>query len=186
MRCFIAIELPTEVKHGMERVQEVLRRSRSVDASWTRPEGMHLTLKFLGEVPETRASEINGALSSGLATAERLRLAGSGVGAFPDPKNARVVWIGVSGGTVRLISLQSAVEAALAAIGFEREKRAFSPHLTLGRIKHIRSREAWLEALESVSTSSLPSFAVEKVSMMKSELRPTGAVYTEISRVALN
>jgi len=186
MRCFIAIELPSKIKQEMERIQEVLRNSRAVDASWTRPEGMHLTLKFLGDVPEQRLPEITSSLRSGLEKAEQLRLEGTGVGTFPDPKNARVVWIGVSGETARLAILQSAVEDVLAAIGFDQEKRAFFPHLTLCRIKFIRSREAWLKALENVSTGTLPSFAVEKVSVMKSELRPSGAVYTEIGAIALN
>ena len=108
-----------------------------------------------------------------------------GMGTFPNPRNARVVWVGLSGDREKLSRLQAAVEETLSGIGFERDERPFTPHLTLGRIKYIRSRDKLLTALEEVKDVHLPGFDVSTVSLMKSELRPSGAVYTEMGRVEL-
>jgi 2'-5' RNA ligase len=96
-----------------------------------------------------------------------------------------VVWIGLSGDVERLSRLQAAIEDAMARLGMEREARAFTPHLTLGRIKYIRSRDRWLGALEEVKDARLSGFEATAVSLMKSELKPSGAVYTEMGRVEL-
>ena len=185
MRTFIAIEIPNEIKTEMARAQEQLRRSAAVDAGWTRPEGIHLTLKFLGEVPEAKISEIMSALTNVAAGTGSFRLELSGVGTFPNPGNARVVWIGIAGAIDRLLKLQTMVEEAMIGLRFEREDKKFTPHLTLGRIKFIRSRDAWLKSLESLKDVRPPAFEVNAIRLMKSDLKSTGAVYTEIGMVAL-
>ncbi len=184
MRLFIAIEIPAEIKQQMAEAQRGLRGS-GVEAGWTRPEGIHLTLKFLGEVPESKVPEIMSALAGAAGVSGRFRLDVEGAGAFPNPRNARVVWIGLAGDVEKLVRLQAAVEDAMARIGMEREDRPCTPHLTLGRIKYIRSKESWLGALEAIKGIRLPGFDVQAVSLMKSELRRTGAVYTEIGRIEL-
>ena len=184
MRTFIAIEIPDEIKREMAKVQEKLKRA-NVDASWTRPEGIHLTLKFLGEVPEAKVSGIMDSLVRAVGDAKKFRLETAGAGAFPNAKNARVVWHGLSGELDRLSALQASVEDAMAEIGFEREDRRFSPHLTLARIKFIRSRDAWQNALDEIKDVRLPGFEVGAISLMKSELRREGAVYAEMGRVEL-
>ncbi len=184
MRSFIAIEIPDVIKQRMAEVQAGLRKA-DVDASWPRPEGMHLTLKFLGEVPESQVPAITDALRESVRGVNPFRLEIAGAGAFPNPRNARVVWVGVAGETDKLSLLRAAVEDAMAGIGMEREERAFKPHLTLGRIKYIRSRESLAAALEKVKDFRLPGFEVTAVSLMKSELKRTGAVYTEVARVEL-
>ncbi len=184
MRTFIAIEIPEDIKRQMAEVQRGLRSS-GVDASWPRPEGIHLTLKFLGEVLEERLSEILNSLRSAAQGTGAFRLEAAGAGAFPNAKTARVVWIGLSGDVDKLSRLQSAVERAMTDIGFAREDRKFTPHLTLGRIKYIRSRDGWLKALDEIKDIRLPAFDVDAVSLMKSELKPSGAVYTEMGRVEL-
>jgi 2'-5' RNA ligase len=185
MRTFIAIEIPHEIKAEMAKAQEQLRRAAAVDAGWTRPEGIHLTLKFLGEVPEAKIPEILKALTNAAAGTGGFRLELSGVGTFPNPGNARVVWIGVAGALDRLLALQAIVEETMIGLRFEGEGKKFTPHLTLGRIKYIRSRDAWLRSLESIKDVRLPAFEVNAVSLMKSDLKSTGAVYTEIGTVAL-
>jgi len=168
----------------MTRIQEQLRKTK-VDASWTRPEGMHLTLKFLGEVPEAKIPEIVNGLQTAAAGVGQFRLEVKGVGTFPNPQNARVVWIGLSGDIGTLTRLQGAVEDAMARIGFAREERKFTAHITLGRIKNIRSRDQWLAVLAEIKDRSLPGFDAAAVRLMKSELKPAGAVYTEIGNVEL-
>jgi RNA 2',3'-cyclic 3'-phosphodiesterase len=184
MRSFIAIEIPDEIKTEMVKVQEQLRTS-NVDASWPRPEGVHLTLKFLGEMPETKIPEImNGIRTAGEGIGP-FRLEVKGVGTFPNPKNARVVWIGLSGDIEKLTKLQAAVEDAMVRMGLAREGRKFTPHLTLGRIKFIRLRDKWIKTLDEIKNISLPVFDVTAVSLMKSELKPSGALYTEMGSVVL-
>jgi 2'-5' RNA ligase len=185
MRTFIAIEIPDEIKAGLTEAQRSLRDSGAVDASWTRPEGIHLTLKFLGEVSETKVPDIMNGLRRAAEGIGPFRLEVIGMGTFPNPRNARVVWVGLSGDREKLSRLQAAVEETLSGIGFERDERPFTPHLTLGRIKYIRSRDKLLTALEEVKDVHLPGFDVSTVSLMKSELRPSGAVYTEMGRVEL-
>ena len=185
MRSFIAIELPDEIKQGMAEIQGRLK-GQGVDAGWTRLEGIHLTLKFLGEVPGSKAPEIRAALAKAVVGCSGFRLEVAGVGTFPEPKNARVVWIGVSDENGKLGNLQIAVEEAMANLGFEKEARKFTPHLTLGRIRYIRSRDLWLRSLDTVRDARLPGFDVKKVSLMKSELKPSGALYTNIGDSALN
>jgi 2'-5' RNA ligase len=184
MRLFIAIEIPEEIKRQMAEVQARLKGA-GVDASWTRPEGIHLTLKFLGEIPEAKGADIMNALNRAVSDTGRLRLEIEGVGTFPNPRNARVVWIGVSGDVEQLRKLQVAVEDGMARIAMKREERPFTPHLTLGRIKSIRSKETWVGALEDVKHVRLPGFDATSVSLMKSELRRTGAVYTEVGKAEL-
>ena len=184
MRTFIAIEVPEAIKEGMAAVQARLKGA-GVDASWSRSEGIHLTLKFLGEMSEERVPEVMQALTRALGETERFRLSGEGVGTFPNPASARVVWLGVKGDADKLVALQAAVEQAMIGLGGEPDARPFTPHLTLGRVRRVRSRDLWLKGLEEVKNFKLPGFDVTAISLISSELRPTGAVYRELGRVAL-
>jgi 2'-5' RNA ligase len=184
MRTFIAIEVPDETRKEMIEAQRRLKGS-GVEASWLRPEGIHLTLKFLGEVPETRITEIMNGIRNSVQEIAPFRLGIGGIGTFPGPKNARVVWIGLSGDTETLKRLQAGVEDAMARLGLKRDDRPFTPHLTIGRIRYIRSRDRWLKTLEEIRDVKLPGFDVTSIRLMKSELKPSGAVYTELGRVEL-
>lgn len=184
MRLFIAIEIPDEVKREMAKAQDMLRRS-GAEAGWTRPEGIHLTLKFLGEVNGSRVPEIMDSLKSAVAGTGRLHIEISGAGAFPNPNSPRVAWMSVTGDVERLAKTQAAIEDAMAGLGFRREDRKFSPHLTLARVRRIRSRGRWLAALDGIKNVRLPGFDADSISLMKSELKPSGAVYTELGRVDL-
>jgi 2'-5' RNA ligase len=184
MRTFIAIEIPEEIKRGISGVQEQLRKS-GADAAWTRPEGIHLTLKFLGEVPESKIPEIMAALRSAAGGMGAIRLEVKGAGAFPNSKNPRVLWLGVRGDVDRLSALHASVEGTMVTLGFDPEERAFSPHLTLARIKHLRPRFSWHQAIEGIRDVNLGGIGATAVSLMKSELKRDGAVYAELGRAEL-
>jgi 2'-5' RNA ligase len=184
MRLFIAIELPEEIKQGLAKAQEQLKGG-GAGASWTRPEGIHLTLKFLGEVPEPKAPEIMSALTAAVRGTGVFRIEVSGAGAFPNARNPRVLWIGVTGDIEKLAALQASVEGAMMKLGFEPEARKFSPHLTLARIKYLRPRDNWQTAIGEIRDVNLGGFEADHVSLMKSELHPQGAVYTEVGRIEL-
>ena len=168
----------------MAEVQALLKGS-GAEANWTGPEGIHLTLKFLGEVPEESVREVTAALAQAVEGRGRFPVKVAGIGVFPNEKNPRVVWIGISGEFDKLFGLQIRVEEQMVRLGFQPEDRRFTPHLTLGRIKRLLSRGPWTEALKGVKDITLPGFEVTAVSLMKSELQPTGAVYTEIGRAEL-
>jgi 2'-5' RNA ligase len=184
MRLFISIELPDEIKQGIARTQEQLRKA-GANVGWTRPEGIHLTLKFLGEVPDAKVQEIMTALTEAAKGTGSLNLEVVGAGAFPNAKNPRVLWVGVNGDTEKLLTLQAAVEDAMERLGFEREARKFSPHLTLARIKFPKPRDNWQQVVEEIKDVKLGGFEVGCVSLMKSELKREGAVYTEVGRAEL-
>ena len=184
MRLFIAIELPDAIKQAIAGVQEQIRMS-GMSAAWTRPEGIHLTLKFLGEVPESQVQEVMAALSRAAQGRGTLDLAVEGAGAFPNVKNPRVLWIGVAGDIDKLEALQAAVEDAMERAGFKREARTYSPHLTLARIKFPKPRDNWQQVIEGVKDVKLGRFEAGHVSLMKSELKREGAVYTEMGRAEL-
>ena len=184
MRAFIAIEIPEVIKEGLARAQDRLKGA-GVDAGWPRPEGIHLTLKFLGETSDQRVPQIVQALALGLGGTGRFRLSPDGVGTFPNPASARVVWVGITGDVGRLVALQAAVEKAMVGMGMERDDRPYTPHLTLGMIKRIRKPDMWLKGLEGIKNFRLPGFEVTAISLIESKFRPTGAVYGELGRVAL-
>jgi 2'-5' RNA ligase len=184
MRAFVAIEVPPTIRERMAAIQDRLRNA-GAEASWTRPEGVHLTLKFLDEVREEQVPQIVRALSVAASGKGGFRLGIEGVGTFPNASSARVVWLGITGEVGQLAKLQAAVEQALVGLGLEPDDRPFTPHLTLARIKRIRKRDAWLKGLEALKNVKLPGFDVAAVSLIRSELRPAGAVYHEIGTVDL-
>lgn len=184
MRLFIAIELPEYIKQRMAEVQGRIKDT-GVSASWTRPEGIHLTLKFLGEVAEEKIAAMMTALSNALKEVKAFQIEVAEAGAFPNVRKPRVIWLGIAGEIEALKKLQMSVETEMKTFGFEPEERKFSPHLTLARIKFPRSRDNWQKALESVKDIKFSPFLADHVSLMKSELRSSGAVYTEIGRIEL-
>lgn len=184
MRTFIAIEIPDAIKAGMAAAQ-VRLRSAGVAANWSRPEGSHLTLKFLGETSEEQVPQIMQALTRALGGTEGFLLRGEGVGTFPNPTAVRVVWCGIGGDVGRLGALQAAVEQAMVGLGLAPDDRPYTPHLTLGRVRRVRRSDLWLKGLAEVRDFKLPEFAVTAVSLIKSEFGPTGVVYRELGKVPL-
>jgi 2'-5' RNA ligase len=178
LRCFIAIELPEDLKEGIAGKTMRLRAAEA-DVKWVSPENLHLTLKFLGNTPEDLLAGVREKLSAVAGRHPAFSFSLSGAGAFPDSGRPRVVWIGVRdpGG---IVQLQRDVEGAMAELGFEAERRAYSPHLTLGRVKSPRGRIALQEELARIRDIDFGSVEVRQVSIMRSQLRPTGASYSRL------
>src|SRR5437867_6787648 len=146
-RLFVAVELPGPVRDELTRVAEELR-ARIENASWPSRENLHLTLSFLGSVDEERVAPISDALSSAVSSLVDFTTVLTEVGAFPSKRRARVVWVGLADPAGGLAGLASAVAASLEPLGFEREKRAFHPHVTLARLRVQRPVD-----LEGVSSA---------------------------------
>ncbi|HEY8490910.1 MAG TPA: RNA 2',3'-cyclic phosphodiesterase [Dehalococcoidia bacterium] len=178
-RLFVALELPEAWRRALARLQGDLRARGLAGLRWVRPEGIHLTLKFLGGVPAPRVPEIDAALRAVLAEEPGFALRLGAPGTFGGPR-PRVVWVGVEGAVPALASLQRRVEAALVPLGFPPEARPFAPHLTLARVPEGTApglRRTLAAALAQVGPPPAPEFRVRSVSLMESFLRPDGAVY---------
>ncbi len=187
IRAFIAIELPEEVKVQLRQLQERLKVGKEEAVKWVEPEGIHLTLKFLGNVAWEKVEEISRAASYVAGKVRPFVLWPEGLGAFPNLRIPRVVWVGVSGDLEVLLALQKQLEQVLSKLGFEKEK-AFSPHLTLGRVREKaphRIRELLGSEISELEVPEMTHFKVTSLSLMRSMLTPGGARYTRLSSLAL-
>jgi 2'-5' RNA ligase len=189
LRTFIAIELPGEILRLMKQVQAQLQAAApSGSVRWARVEGIHLTLKFLGQVPASQLDTITGAMAAAARTVAPFTLTLGGADCFPNLKHPRVVWIGVSEPTGRLNSLQRAVESAISPLGYPSEERGFQPHLTLGRATRDASPHDLRrlgEVVAAAEIGTLGQVAVSEIALIKSDLKPTGAEYTTLQRAHL-
>jgi 2'-5' RNA ligase len=188
IRAFIAIELPGSVKSALSQLQGNLRGSEHASVRWVDAESIHLTLKFLGNIATDTIPELTRAISEAASGIVPFRLELCELGVFPNLRAPRVVWVGLGGETATLSALQRNIETALIPIGFPPEKRAFSPHLTLGRVRERASpveRHALGQAVASLKVSSTEPFAVDSIRLMRSTLTREGAIYTRLHSVTL-
>lgn len=184
IRAFIACEIPESVLENVSKAQEGLK-SLDSDVSWTRVSGIHITLKFLGDIEEEYIDKIAAVIEEASKGQSPFEIVIKGSGAFPDFKNPRVIWIGVEDETKGLMHLQQPLNDGLKALGFEPDEREFRPHLTLGRVKGPRGKERLSAAVSELKEIKAGSFIVDRVILYKSELKPTGAVYTRLKEVIL-
>jgi 2'-5' RNA ligase len=188
IRSFLAIELPEEAKKGLARLRKALERDEHKFVKWVAPGGIHLTLKFLGNIPSKQVTEITGAIEKAAQGISPFHLEISSLGAFPNLKQARVFWVGISGELDKLSRLQQNIDSVLAALGFAREERPFVAHLTLARVREGASpleRRSFGELVGSTIFEDKYHVEVKAISLMKSQLTPAGAVYTCLSVVGL-
>ncbi|MEW6635519.1 MAG: RNA 2',3'-cyclic phosphodiesterase [Actinomycetota bacterium] len=178
MRLFVGIFPPSAVREALSRAARELPVRGQV--RWVSPENIHLTLKFLGEVPEDTPERLAGPLAAVCAAHEPFEAELSGFGAFPSPVRARIIWAGLGEGADRLRALAADVEEALHTTGFERERRGFVPHLTLGRARGrpVMIQDAGLDA-------DPPGFTVRRVELIESRLSPSGSVYATVAGYGL-
>ena len=187
-RLFVAVELPGDVLAALEKLQHDLQRRIPRGLRWVRPEGIHLTLKFLGETPREKVQKIEGAVSGAVGGIGPHELSLGSMGTFGSRNSPRVLWVDLAGDTETLGRLQKQVDSALDAIGFPSEKRPFAAHLTLARVREESAREVAEPLAEAVrSVSVTPAVvAVQEVSLMLSKLGPGGAQYTRVDSWALS
>ena len=180
-RSFLAFALPEEVLQEIGRVQNRLRRRISGDVRWVRPEAIHLTLKFFGDVPVGDLPHISAVMEKMAAAVAPFDLTVGGVGVFPDPQRPRIVWLGMGGDAERLVSFQKGMEREFEEIGFPQEERPFRPHLTLARIRSKKGLTGLDGVLEKGETYAAGRFIATGLSLFKSDLTPQGAIYTRLA-----
>ena len=188
LRLFIAFDLPENVKESLATAMDSLRAVLRGPFGWVSPDGMHLTLKFLGNASSGRVDEIADAVRQACAGREAFALRLSGAGTFPAGRSPSVIWAGLDGDVDELASLQREIEDAMEPLGFPKEKRPFIPHLTLGRVRdRLPAAEIGrlAELLASVRYGDQGPFAVERIALKRSELGPGGARYSTLSEAGL-
>jgi 2'-5' RNA ligase len=184
IRTFIAFSLPDHVKSALNRVQEDLKAC-GLKAQWVRLQSMHLTLKFLGNIEIDQVDPVAGKMAEAVRGIGPLLLGAKGVGVFPNIRRPRVIWAGLAGDVVQLGDLQRNIDAALSEIGFAEERRSFKGHLTMGRFKGRMDSRRVAQALEEFSGFETQTFTAQQLVLFKSQLEPTGAVYSQLKKVPL-
>lgn len=179
MRAFIAIDLPESIRAALRHKQASFR-SVSPEARWTQPEGIHLTLKFLGEISDRKVREVCESLKE-RGRFESFAIGLKGFGFFPNARRPRVFWVGVEApaGLGRLVEQ---VEEAMGSLGFAREERAFRPHLTLARFRVPQAQPALQMLLSQQGEHELGNFEVSEFFLFESKLSPQGAEYRKVER----
>ena len=189
IRAFIAIHLPPDVLRALAELQARLQAGPGGAAGrWVRPDGIHLTLQFLGDVPRDRLTRVSAAVDRACAGRKSFRYAVGGLGCFPNARRPRVVWVGLHEESGQLADLQRAIARELEPLGYPPERRPFSPHLTLARIRQeapAREAEALAQAALAAPLENLGVAHAASVHVMRSDLRPTGALYTSLHEAVL-
>lgn len=178
IRCFIAVPLDKDIKKEIASSTENLKKTGS-DVRWVSVENLHITLKFLGDTDEQILPLLKEKLSIIASSSRPFSLTLQGTGVFPDQRRPRVVWIDIKDHE-ELMRLQEEIEEVATSLGFSREDRPFSPHLTIGRVRSPRNIAALLAALEKLKEKDFGNIDVRSVCLMKSELRSAGAQYETI------
>lgn len=183
-RCFVAIAVGETATAALRDLHQRLSRATPRRAvRWTPPDQWHLTLHFLGGVPVDRIAELEQSLRPSLAGARTFALRLEGLGAFPSPQAPRVLWVGLGGDLPGLQDVRQRVVRACATFGEPADPRPFHPHLTLGRMRQLdpQALRAWREASSDVRPLPPCEWLVDRVVLYRSELRPTGALHTELA-----
>jgi 2'-5' RNA ligase len=188
IRAFIAVDLSLEILEGIEQVSRDLRSSlKDIPIRWVPVENIHLTLKFLGNVSTANLEILKDILGKVVSSHSECDISVGGIGAFPKPHNPRVIWVGMEV-SQELVTLQRDIEIETARLGYSREHRPFSPHLTFGRVSRNASAQdvhAIAKILENFKVGFLGATRLKTVYLYRSDLRPDGAVYSPIYSVSL-
>lgn len=188
VRSFVAIELPDKLKEELRSLEAQLKSGGNSFVKWVDPQSIHLTLKFLGNVPSGRLDDIVKVLEGVVAGIPPFHLEVKELGVFPNLRRLQVIWVGLRGNLETLRQLQKRVESALIPLGFPVENRDFTPHLTLGRVREgvpSDSRERLGKLIAEAKFEAVTGIEVSTLSLMRSQLTRAGAIYSRISLIQL-
>ena len=182
-RLFVACELPEDVRQAVGGLVENLREQSDGAVRWVNPASLHVTLKFLGEVPERQIPSVKVALQEAVVRHSAFFLELSNIGSFGGREGLRVMWAAVAGDVLRLEALARDVNRALSVVGFEPETRPFRPHLTLGRVRNEVSTRQRAELEVAVGKTEIPEceWRTTEISLVRSRLQPGGARHDTVA-----
>jgi 2'-5' RNA ligase len=181
IRAFLAIDLPVEVLNEIRGIQSGLRKILPGMIRWVRPEAIHLTLKFLGDISGDDVETISHAMEDQVNKIAPFSLDVATLGVFPDMNRPRVIWLGISGDAERLVAFQKSMDKKLHEHGFAKEERPFSPHLTLARIREQKGLIGLAKIVEKRDNYTAGHFDAGEFTLFRSQLTPEGAVYTKLA-----
>jgi 2'-5' RNA ligase len=184
LRLFVALDVPDQVRRNILAAQKLLIAAHSAVVSWPRPEGIHLTLKFLGDISAYRVIDITTALDRAASEVRPFKLKTTIAGGFPNLNRPRVIWWGVDGGNA-LMNLQLLIEEYLVDAGFDREEKGFHPHLTVGRVKQLKPGSELPQKFVEIQFDPI-EWVCHELLLMSSVLKPTGAEYKVVNRSILS
>ncbi len=185
MRAFIAAELSDTLRREIARCQEQFKET-GADVKWVAPDNLHLTLKFLGEIDEQQEEKLKAAVAAAVREIPSFEMRIEGIGAFPRTTGPRVVWLGVHQGAEKLVTLAGKVEQACEELGFPKEDRPFSPHLTIGRVRSRNQLAPLVKRLQVAEFRGSEAVPVNRVSLFESVLSPKGPAYTIRAEILLS
>lgn len=184
IRCFIALDLSGEIYQNLGKLIENLKKGVQFTTSrpaWVRPESIHLTLKFLGNIEENMVEPISEVVKKAAEETSPFTIRIRDLGVFPDERRPRVLWCGMTKGEIQTVSLQKKIDRGLAPLGFEKDKRLFHPHLTLARIKSLKGTAALMSIIKANQQNSyIGECSFDRIILFRSELHPDGARYTKL------
>ncbi len=183
MRCFIAIQLDDQIIRSLAQAQGLFANLEG-EVRWVKPQQMHLSLQFLGDVPDKDVPDITAVIEVAAREVQPFEFSVEQLGCFPEKGPIRVIWTGVDG-PEELFKLQRACQDGLAELGFKAEKRAYKAHLTLGRAKSVPGSSVYRQVIDAHRTFRAGSQFVDKIVLFSSQLRPSGAVHTALAEVRL-
>jgi 2'-5' RNA ligase len=181
LRVFVALLLPEAIADFLHRVRQELE-SQVMPVRWVDVAGIHLTLRFLGQIAPSQVAEIAARMDAVALATTPFQLRAQAAGAFPNVRRARVLWVGLGGDLAPLMSMQANLESGLESIGFARERRRFHPHLTMARTRHPIDPAVLGAGLEATRRMVSKPFAVDRLALIKSVLSPSGATHTRLHR----
>lgn len=184
MRLFIAVNIPAEIKDKIEDIQRSLKRS-GADVKWVEKDNLHLTLKFIGDVPEDKVLLIASELEPKLKGFGSFEIALSGIGLFPGPDFPRIIWLGITDKSGKLRELTSIIEEAALALGFEKELRGFSPHLTIGRVRSRTNVDRLKTSIIQNGKCNTGPFTLTSADIMESVLTSRGPEYKCLNSISV-
>jgi 2'-5' RNA ligase len=184
IRAFIAISLPPQARDLALQVQERFREC-GASLSWVQTQNVHLTIKFLGNIPEEKIGPIGMAIEKAIGETRPFAVEINEMGVFPNIQFPRVIWMGVDEPTHTLINLENRISEEMEIIGFPREEKKFTPHITLGRVKSHKGKNKLIEIIHSQRMLYCDKILVADVKLYKSELKPSGAVHSVLASFGL-
>lgn len=183
-RIFIALLINNELKNGLIQIQEKLKVSKA-EVKWVSHEGIHLTLKFLGNVEDFQMENIYAIVSAVVANFSPFTISLSSLNAFPGMSRPQIIWVGIQQGREVICEINQQIEDNLVSLGFEKEKKRFSPHLTIGRVKGNKRCAELTSLLPKIESSNIGQMRVEAIHIMKSQLTSQGAIYSVLKEISL-
>lgn len=183
LRCFIAIEMSDPIKKEVGKLLDIMQK-HDADIKWVAPENVHLTLKFLGSTTDALLPDIRKSLSKILSSYKPFYIRIYGTGIFPNRKYPRIIWTGIYDSDI-LNKMRADIEQAMALLGFQKEDKEFNPHLTLGRVRSPKGVVNIVNELDNYKIMEFGMLHVDHIKLMKSDLKPKGAVYTCLHDIPL-